>query len=112
MQLMPDTAIDYGVKNIFDPYENIEGGVLYIKDLMRLYHGKTKLVLAAYNAGQTAVSKYGGIPPYPETRRFIEKVISNYQNDTNSSKRKIYKFRDDAGRVVITNNPFLVSSKE
>ncbi len=111
MQLMPDTAIEYGVKNIFDPYENIEGGVLYLKDLMKLYYRKTKLVLAAYNAGQTAVSKYRGIPPYPETRRFIEKVMSNYQNHTISSNRKIYKFRDDAGRVVITNNPFLASSK-
>ena len=112
MQLMPETAIKYGVKNIFDPYENIKGGVMYIKDLMKLYHRRTKLVLAAYNAGQTAVKKYGGIPPYPETRRFIEKVMSHYPKNTISPSHKIYKFRDNAGRVVFTNNPFLVSSKE
>ncbi|MEN6310681.1 MAG: lytic transglycosylase domain-containing protein, partial [Acidobacteriota bacterium] len=68
MQLMPDTAAQYGVRNVFDAAQNIEGGTKYLKDLIRLYSGQTRLVLAAYNAGQEAVKRYGGrIPPYQET---------------------------------------------
>jgi len=68
MQLMPDTARIYDVGNPFEPRDNIEGGVRYLKDLINLYDSRTRFVLAAYNAGQTAVKRYGGIPPYPETR--------------------------------------------
>src|SRR5512134_1834140 len=71
MQLMPATARQYGVMNVFDPAQNIEGGVRYLKDLVKLYNGRTNLVLAAYNAGQEAVRRYKGIPPYPETRSYI-----------------------------------------
>ncbi len=63
MQLMPATAKAYGVNNFCDPEENIEGGTKYLKDLIKLYGGKTNFVLAAYNAGQEAVKKYKGIPP-------------------------------------------------
>ena len=72
MQLMPTTAKAYGVNDFCDPEENIEGGTKYLKDLIKLYQGKTSLVLAAYNAGQEAVKKYKGIPPYPETRNYIK----------------------------------------
>ena len=68
MQLMPETAERYGVRDIYNPRENIEGGVKYLKYLMDLYNRKTDYVLAAYNAGHNAVKKYGGIPPFPETR--------------------------------------------
>ena len=104
MQLMPSTASQYGVRNIFDPRENIEGGVKYLKDLIRLYQGKTDLVLAAYNAGQEAIKKFGGIPPYPETINYIEKVKASYQQPFIKTKTKIYKFIDKRGRVVLTND--------
>ena len=104
MQLMPETARQYGVQDRFDPVENIEGGVRYLKDLVRLYNRRTNLVLAAYNAGQEAVKKYGGIPPYPETIGYIEKVQSSYKNPTIRQRTVIYKYYDEEGRLVLTNN--------
>jgi len=104
MQLMPTTAAQYGVRDIFDPRENIEGGVRYLKDLIRLYQGRTDLVLAAYNAGQEAVKKFGGIPPYPETINYIEKVKASYNKPVIRTRTRIYKFIDKKGRVVLTND--------
>ncbi|MCD6193406.1 MAG: lytic transglycosylase domain-containing protein [Candidatus Aminicenantes bacterium] len=104
MQLMPTTAAQYGVRDIFDPRENIEGGVRYLKDLIRLYQGRTDLVLAAYNVGQEAVKKFGGIPPYPETINYIEKVKASYNKPVIRTRTRIYKFIDKKGRVVLTND--------
>ena len=109
MQLMPETARIYGVKNPFDPQDNIEGGVRYLKDLIELYNRKTKYVLAAYNAGQTAVKKYRGIPPYPETRNYIEKVMASYPKSFIKTRTKIYKYYDASGRAVFTNCHYLYS---
>jgi hypothetical protein len=109
MQLMPETAKRYGVRDIYNPRENIEGGVKYLKYLMDLYNSKTDYVLAAYNAGHNAIKKYGGIPPFPETRRFIEKVKATYPNSTIRDRKKIYKYYDDSGRVVFTNSRILYS---
>lgn len=104
MQLMPETARQYGVKDRFDPVENIEGGVRYLKDLVKLYNRRTNLVLAAYNAGQDAVKRYGGIPPYPETVEYIERVQSSYKKPTIRQRTVIYKYYDEKGRLVLTNN--------
>jgi soluble lytic murein transglycosylase-like protein len=106
MQLMPSTAIQYGVKNVFDPRENIEGGVKYIKDLIKLYNGKTDLVLAAYNAGQEAVKKFSGIPPYRETRNYISKIMNRFGYDKEYIKGKtvIYKFYDKDGKLWMTDD--------
>lgn len=106
MQLMPETAIEYGVKNVFDPKDNIEGGVRYLKDLIQLFSGRTDLVLAAYNAGQEAVKKYNGIPPYAETRNYIKKIMTDfgYNKATIRGKTIIYKYYDENGRTVLTNN--------
>lgn len=104
MQLMPATARQYGVKDPFDPKQNIEGGVRYLKDLIKLFNGKTNLVLAAYNAGQEAVKKYSGIPPYRETRRYVEKVMAAYGRPTITTRSKIYRFVDKSGRTVLTND--------
>lgn len=109
MQLMPETAERYGVRDLYDPRENIEAGVRHLKYLMDLYDRKTDYVLAAYNAGHNAIKKYGGIPPFPETRRFIEKVKATYPNPTIRDRKKIYKYYDDSGRVVLTNSRILYS---
>ena len=75
MQLMPGTAKRYGVTDVFDPAQNIKGGTAYLKDLMLLFNNDVSLTLAAYNAGEQAVAKYGRkIPPYPETRDYVALV--------------------------------------
>ena len=79
MQLMPRTARSLGVKDIFNPEENIHAGVRYFKTLLNRFKGDEKLALAAYNAGARNVYKYKGIPPFRETRRYIRKVLAYQQ---------------------------------
>ncbi len=80
MQLMPATAKRYGVKNRWNATENLHGGAKYLKFLMKKFQQNLKLVLAAYNAGENAVIRYGNkIPPYKETRRYVKKVLVFYK---------------------------------
>ena len=80
MQLMPKTAERFGVSNRNDALQNIRGGVLYLRHLLKLFDYDIRLVLAAYNAGESAVAKYGNqIPPYPETQQYVKKVVTYYQ---------------------------------
>lgn len=80
MQLMPATALRYGVINRYDPEENIQAGARYLRDLINLFHDDLHLALAAYNAGEDAVVHYGNkIPPFPETRQYVPRVLSLYQ---------------------------------
>jgi soluble lytic murein transglycosylase-like protein len=74
MQLIPSTARRFGVANIFDPEDNINGGAKYLKYLLGLYGGNYTLALAAYNAGEGAVARYGAVPPYPETVNYVRQV--------------------------------------
>jgi hypothetical protein len=78
MQLMPATARLYGVKNILDVKDNIDGGARYLNYLLNLYHGDLENALAAYNAGEAAVERYGGIPPYDETVLYVHKTLTAY----------------------------------
>jgi soluble lytic murein transglycosylase-like protein len=78
MQLMPETAARYGVRDLSDPAENIAGGALYLKELLGLFRGDLTRSLAAYNAGEAAVLRYGGIPPYPETQLYVRKGLTVY----------------------------------
>jgi soluble lytic murein transglycosylase-like protein len=79
MQLMPGTAARFGVRNIFDPQQNIEGGARYVRFLLDLFDGDVRLTLAGYNAGEGAVMKYGNrVPPYSETQEYVRRISERY----------------------------------
>jgi soluble lytic murein transglycosylase-like protein len=111
MQLIPETAERYGVGNLFDPAQNVEGGTTYLKWLLDRYNGDLPKTLAAYNAGEHAVDLYRGVPLYPETQRYVQKVTHAYfqpgsgRNPTPWSppKAPVRREVDSNGRVVFTN---------
>jgi soluble lytic murein transglycosylase-like protein len=79
MQLMPETAKRYGVTNVFDPVDNVRGGARYLAELLKTFENDLQLALAAYNAGEAAVLKYGKrVPPYRETVAYVAKVVDSY----------------------------------
>jgi soluble lytic murein transglycosylase-like protein len=83
MQLMPATAARYGVRDIYDPAQNIEGGTRYLRDLLKLFGGRVDLALAGYNAGEGAVVKYGDrVPPYRETQNYVRTIGARYARNT------------------------------
>ena len=111
MQLMPGTASRYGVKSAFDPHENVDGGVRYLKDLLELF-GDKQLALAAYNAGEGAVQRVNGIPEYTETQNYVRKVLALYNGDTTyipvSGKPRMvtyYKYLDSKGVMHYASSP-------
>lgn len=79
MQLTPQTARRFGVKGVFDPVENVKGGLAYLRWLLAYFQGDVRLAVAAYNAGEQAVERHGGIPPYPETRDYVRKITAIYR---------------------------------
>jgi soluble lytic murein transglycosylase-like protein len=79
MQLMPETAKELNVEDIFNPQQNIDGGVRYFKKLVNQFNGDLKLALAAYNAGSKTVRQYKGVPPFKATQHYIKKVFEYYQ---------------------------------
>lgn len=108
MQLIPATAKRFGVANPFDAQQNIEGGVRYLKYLRELYNNDDRLALAAYNAGEGAVNKYGWIPPYRETERYVYEVGRRYGNARRAqvpakaqaaAQPRIESFTDAEGRI-------------
>jgi soluble lytic murein transglycosylase-like protein len=76
MQLIPDTASRFNVRNPMDPAQNIRGGMAYLRWLMAYFEGDVVLVAAAYNAGERAVERYLGVPPYAETRNYVRRIVS------------------------------------
>jgi soluble lytic murein transglycosylase len=108
MQLMPDTARRMGAKRPFEPEENIEAGTKYLKYLIERFNGDLNLALAAYNAGPKAVERYGDIPPYGETRRYVKKVVGTYSKHKEAygltrSGSPIYKIRLSDGTLLYSN---------
>ncbi|MBN1621354.1 MAG: lytic transglycosylase domain-containing protein [Endomicrobiales bacterium] len=101
MQLMPETAEDLGVKNIYAPKENIDGGVKYLKEMLVVFNGDIEKALAAYNAGPKAVEKYQGVPPYRETKLYIDKVYKYYLRY--KYPNRTYSFIDESGCLYIYN---------
>jgi soluble lytic murein transglycosylase-like protein len=112
MQLMPATADRFGVQNIFDPAENVQGGVQYLRHLLDRYNGDPRLTLAAYNAGEGAVDRYGDVPPYRETVDYVSRVrrlygsavgsVSNAQQDDAAGEptlARIFRRVDSSGVV-------------
>src|SRR5437867_2302423 len=108
MQLLPETAKRFGVSNVWDPQQNIEGGVKFLKFLSEMFPNNLPYVLAAYNAGENAVVKHRGIPPYRETQAYVRKITSLYKKGSILAARSdadgsIVCYRDETGRVVYSN---------
>ncbi len=111
MQLMPKTARILGVRNPFDPEENINAGVRYLKNLID-YFGDVKKALAAYNAGPTSVRRFGGIPPFEETRGYVREIMYNYKGKgTKRHRERIYKIVLSDGTIMFTNSPVYLKGK-
>ena len=108
MQLMPTTAASLGVRNSFDPKQNIDGGVRHLRGLIDRFPSNLPFALAAYNAGERAVLQYGGIPPYPETQDYVSKVLFFYGGPVEGGTTpptRIYQTIERDGTVVYTNIP-------
>jgi soluble lytic murein transglycosylase-like protein len=108
MQLMPQTAADLNVKNSFSPQDNINGGVRYLRYLLDRYEGNLSLALAAYNAGETAVKRWGTVPPFKETKDYVKKIMSIYQGTGKSieaPRYTIYVGHSADGTLLLTDNP-------
>ena len=88
MQLMPSTASTLGVKDSFNPAENVDGGVRYLRDLLLLYNGDAAKALAAYNAGPRRVQQYKGVPPYRETHAYVARIINDYNRKKTAEQKR------------------------
>jgi soluble lytic murein transglycosylase-like protein len=97
MQLMPSTAAELGVLDPYDPRENIRAGVTYLKQLLRKYAQNESLALAAYNAGPAAVARYGTVPPYRETRNYVEKIRKATDVELPGPRTRIYRIVEIVG---------------
>jgi soluble lytic murein transglycosylase-like protein len=106
MQLMPQTASILGVRDSFDPRDNIDGGVRHLRGLIDRFRNNLPLALAAYNAGEGAVNTHGGIPPYPETQAYVGRILAILGGDSLAGISDLtYRYVADDGAVVYTNIP-------
>jgi soluble lytic murein transglycosylase-like protein len=114
MQLMPSTARQYGVRDVFDAHENIGAGVRYLRDLLQRYGNDTARALAAYNAGPEAVERFAGVPPYRETRNYVATILGAYEGTPAKlvgggfnapSRRRPVSVTTQGGSSLISNAP-------
>ena len=91
MQLMPELAEELGVEDPFDPRQNVMGGAMYLRRLLDMYRGNVRLALAGYNAGASNVAQYGGVPPFPETRKYVKSVTTLVDSSRRQKKQKKQK---------------------
>jgi soluble lytic murein transglycosylase len=114
MQLMPERAAELGVRDSFDPAQNVDGGVRHMRDLLQRFGGDVTLALAAYNAGEAAVRSYGGVPPFAETREYVRRVRAMYDGGMSLAPRtvalvtapqRIYRNVAEDGTLTFTNLP-------
>ncbi len=107
MQLMPQTAVDLNVRNSFNPDENIDGGVKYLRYLIDRYEGNLSLALAAYNAGESAIRRWGTVPPFKETQDYVQRILRLYNGKTKVliPRYTIYVGYDQDGALLLTDNP-------
>lgn len=101
MQLIPSTARRFGVADVFDPIENIEGGARYLEYLIDMFHGNLMLAVAAYNAGENAVVKYGTVPPYAETQNYLKLVARHVQEAQKASAAKVREQKEQQNRTKV-----------
>ena len=108
MQLMPTTASVLGVRDAFNPRQNIDGGVRHLRGLIERFGGNIPLALAAYNAGEEPVRWYRGIPPFPETQAYVRRIMQHYGEHGAAAvapTQFIYRYEDSHGTVTYTNVP-------
>jgi hypothetical protein len=113
MQLMPKTAVMLGVRDSFNPRENIDGGVRHLRYLLDRYPGNVALAVAAYNAGESAVDSYRGIPPYTETQQYVQRVLNGggsgggavWAGGRSVIPRSVYRYPGPNGSVTYSNLP-------
>jgi hypothetical protein len=105
MQLMPGTALEMGVTDIFDPAQNIAGGTQYLAKMLEIFDGDVRLALAGYNAGPEAVKRYNGIPPYQETQDYVNRVLLNHRgfskDGATTRYAELHNLRVSGGRMKV-----------
>jgi len=109
--LIPTTAQRFGVNDAFNPKQNVDAGVRYLKTLLERYNGNLDLALAAYNAGEGAVDRAHGVPSYRETRNYVQRVQDAYYrpgsgrtDDAHTHPNRIHREVDTTGRIIFTND--------
>jgi len=109
MQLMPKTAVMLGVRDSFNPRENIDGGVRHLRYLLDRYPGNVALAVAAYNAGEGAVDNHRGVPPYAETQQYVQRVLNGgggvWTSGRTGIPRSVYRYAGPNGSVTYSNLP-------
>lgn len=105
MQLIPETSLRFNVRKPFDPEQNIRGGLSYLRWLLAYFEGKVSLVAAAYNAGEGTVNRYRGVPPYPETRDYVKRILNIFERDEHPYDPKVTTPSPELPNIRLVKSP-------